>query len=48
MFKDPEAITKYQSATNSLPDANPMIGEDFKKRLLEENKKGIACTVSRT
>jgi len=38
VFKDPEAIAKYQSATKSVPDANPLIGEDFKKRALEENK----------
>ena len=38
VFKDPEALAKYQSATKGAPDANPLIGDDFKKRALEENK----------
>ena len=38
VFKDPEAIAKYQSATKGVPDATPLIGEDFKKRALQENK----------
>ena len=38
VFKDPEALAKYQSATKGAPDANPLVGDDFKKRALEENK----------
>lgn len=38
VFKDPEALEKYKSATKDVPDANPLIGEDFKKFALEQNK----------
>jgi len=38
VFKDPEALAKYQAATKGAPDANPLVGDDFKKRALEENK----------
>ena len=39
MLKDPEAIAKYQAATKSPPEANPLIGDAFKKQVLEETKE---------
>lgn len=38
MLKDPEAIAKFQAATKSPPEANPLIGDAFKKQVLEEQK----------
>ena len=38
VFKDPEAIAKYQSATKIVPDVDPLTGDAFKKQVLEENK----------
>jgi tripartite-type tricarboxylate transporter receptor subunit TctC len=38
VFKDPEAIAKYKSATKDVPDATPLIGDDFKRFALEQNK----------
>ena len=38
VFKDPEALAKYLAATKGQPDANPMVGDDFKNQALEENK----------
>jgi tripartite-type tricarboxylate transporter receptor subunit TctC len=38
VFKDPEAIAKYKNAIKDVPDANPLVGEDFKKFALEHNK----------
>jgi tripartite-type tricarboxylate transporter receptor subunit TctC len=37
VYKDPEAITKFQSAGKISPEASPLTGEDFKKRVLDEN-----------
>jgi tripartite-type tricarboxylate transporter receptor subunit TctC len=44
LFKDPEAIAKFQSAAKSVPEANPLIGDEFKKRVVEEqvNWKAVA------
>jgi len=39
VFKDPEAIAKYQSAAKSVPEANPLTGDAFKKQVVEENRK---------
>jgi tripartite-type tricarboxylate transporter receptor subunit TctC len=39
VLKDPQAIAKYQSAATFAPDSDPLIGEVFKKQVLEENKK---------
>ena len=38
IFKDPEAIAKYLAATKSVPETNPLIGDAFKRQVLEENK----------
>ena len=38
VFKDPEAIAKYKSATKDVPDASPLVGDDFKKFALEQYK----------
>lgn len=38
VLKDPEAIAKYLAAVKIAPDANPLTGEDFKKKVLEEHK----------
>lgn len=35
---DPEAIAKYQAATKSVPEVNPLTGEAFKKQVVEESK----------
>jgi tripartite-type tricarboxylate transporter receptor subunit TctC len=39
MLKDPEAIAKYQVATKSVPELNPLTGDAFKKQVLEETKQ---------
>ena len=39
VLKDPEAIAKFQSVAKFVPDVNPLIGDEFKKRVLEENKR---------
>jgi len=38
VLKDPEAIAKYQSATKSVPEVNPLTGDAFKKQVMEEYK----------
>lgn len=38
MYKDPEVIAKFLSTTKIVPEPNPLIGDDFRKRALEENK----------
>lgn len=38
VFKDPEAIAKFQSASKIVPETNPLTGDAFKKQVLEENK----------
>lgn len=38
LFKDPEAIAKFQSAAKSSPEVNPLIGDDFKKQVLHEQQ----------
>jgi tripartite-type tricarboxylate transporter receptor subunit TctC len=38
VFKDPEAIAKYQSSGKLTPDAAPLTGETFKKQALDEHK----------
>jgi len=38
VFKDPEAIAKYQGASKIVPEADPLTGDAFKKQVLEENK----------
>jgi tripartite-type tricarboxylate transporter receptor subunit TctC len=44
IFKDPEAIAKYQSAAKFTPETNPPTGDEFRKLALEEHKvwKAIA------
>ena len=37
VFKDPAAIAKYE-ATKFTPDTTPLIGDAFKKQVLEDNK----------
>jgi tripartite-type tricarboxylate transporter receptor subunit TctC len=39
VFKDPEAIAKYQASAKFPPDANLLIGDAFKKQVLEDNNK---------
>ena len=38
VFKDPEAIAKYKEVGKIVPEANPLIGEDYKKQVLQEQK----------
>jgi tripartite-type tricarboxylate transporter receptor subunit TctC len=38
VLKDPDAIAKYVAATKSAPALDPLIGDAFKKRAIEENK----------
>ena len=38
VFKDPEAIAKYLSVTKSVPETNPLIGDAYKRQVLEEQK----------
>ena len=38
VLKDPEAIAKYNSAAKLPPDANPLVGDAFKKQVLDEYK----------
>jgi tripartite-type tricarboxylate transporter receptor subunit TctC len=37
-LKDPEAIAKIQSATKLAPETSPLIGDAFKRQVLEEMK----------
>ena len=37
IYKDPEAIARFQTAGKIAPESSPLTGEDFKKRVLEEN-----------
>jgi tripartite-type tricarboxylate transporter receptor subunit TctC len=39
VLKDPEAIAKYKNVAKDVPDASPLVGADFKKRVLEENAR---------
>jgi tripartite-type tricarboxylate transporter receptor subunit TctC len=39
VFKDPQAIAKYQTSTKFAPDPEPLTGEAFRKQVQEENKK---------
>lgn len=38
VLKDPEAIAKYNTAAKLPPDANPLVGDAFKKQVLNEHK----------
>lgn len=38
LYKDPEAIAKFQSASKIVPEKNPLTGEAFKMQVLGENK----------
>jgi tripartite-type tricarboxylate transporter receptor subunit TctC len=38
VFKDPEAIAKFEATTKVPPLTEPLIGEDFKRRLMEEHR----------
>ena len=38
MLKDPDALAKFQSGAKSVPEANPLIGDAYKKQVLEEQK----------
>jgi tripartite-type tricarboxylate transporter receptor subunit TctC len=38
MYKDPEAIAKFLQATKVQPEANPLVGDAFKQRTLEDFK----------
>ena len=37
VFKDPEAIARYRNSSKEAPDPQPLVGDDFKKQVLEEN-----------
>lgn len=39
VFRDPEAIAKYQASATFSPDAELLTGDAFKRRVLEDNKK---------
>lgn len=38
VLKDPEAIAKYNTAAKLPPDTSPLVGEAFKKQVLDEHK----------
>lgn len=38
VYKDPEAIAKFKSSAKEVPDENLLVGEDFRQRVLQENK----------
>ncbi|MDB5930237.1 MAG: transporter substrate-binding protein [Polaromonas sp.] len=38
VFKDPEAIAKFRAATKDVPDEKLVVGEDFRKQVLQELK----------
>ena len=38
VLKDPEAIAKYLAATKLVPDAAPLVGEEFRRRTVEDNR----------
>jgi len=38
VFKDPEAIAKYTAAAKFAPETNPLTGDEFKNRVLQENR----------
>jgi tripartite-type tricarboxylate transporter receptor subunit TctC len=37
IYKDPDAIARFQTAGKISPETSPLTGDDFKKRVLEEN-----------
>ncbi len=37
VFKDAEAVAKYQTAGKLTPDATPLTGDEFKKQVLQEH-----------
>jgi tripartite-type tricarboxylate transporter receptor subunit TctC len=39
VVKDPEAIAKFKAASKVEPDSNIMIGDEFKKQTIEDNKR---------
>jgi tripartite-type tricarboxylate transporter receptor subunit TctC len=39
VLKTPEAVAKFQAVAKTPPDSNPLTGEAFKKRVLEEHKR---------
>lgn len=38
LLKDPQAIAKYQSIVSFEPDPAPLVGDAFRKQVIEENK----------
>jgi tripartite-type tricarboxylate transporter receptor subunit TctC len=38
VFKDPEALARYKSTTKDVPDAKPLVGDEFKQFALEHNR----------
>ena len=38
MFKDPEAIAKFQSASKVVPETSPLVGDAFKAQVLQDYK----------
>ncbi len=48
VLKDPAAIEKYKAATKSEPEAEPLVGEDFRKQALEETKSWKAVAERET
>jgi tripartite-type tricarboxylate transporter receptor subunit TctC len=43
VFKDPEAIAKYQSVAKVGPETDPLIGDDFKQKVLDDQKNWKAA-----
>ncbi|XAH21989.1 tripartite tricarboxylate transporter substrate binding protein [Xylophilus sp. GW821-FHT01B05] len=39
VFKDPDAIARYRNSSKEVPDPSPLVGEDFRKQVLDENRR---------
>ncbi len=39
VLKEPEAIAKYTTAAKFAPETSPLVGDDYKNRALDENKR---------
>jgi hypothetical protein len=38
VYQDPEAIAKFKSLAKEVPDVKLLVGEEFRQRVLQENK----------